>query len=106
MNLASAIATLNTLSPENLSELEAHVQYRVNRRVRNLRLTVRDGGLVVHGSTHTYYAKQLAQHAIMEAADLPLMANEIEVLHRGRAASVGPRTDVFTPRRHKSETRS
>ncbi len=37
-------------------------------------------GLVLEGHTHTYYAKQLAQHAVMEAVDLPIHANEIVVV--------------------------
>jgi len=33
----------------------------------------------LRGRAKTYYAKQLAQHAVMEATDLPVLANEIEV---------------------------
>jgi hypothetical protein len=40
---------------------------------------VRDGGLVLRGRAHTYYAKQLAQHAVMDNHPLPILANEIEV---------------------------
>ena len=29
--------------------------------------------------TNTYYAKQLAQHAVMEMTEVPILANEIEV---------------------------
>jgi len=36
-------------------------------------------GLVLRGRAQTYYAKQLAQHAVVEAAGLPILANEIEV---------------------------
>ena len=50
-----------------------------NRRVRDLRLVVRGNSLILHGRTHTYYAKQLAQHAVMQATRLPIQANEIEV---------------------------
>jgi hypothetical protein len=39
---------------------------------------VRDD-LVLQGQAHTYYAKQLAQHALLEATRLPIRANEIEV---------------------------
>jgi hypothetical protein len=35
--------------------------------------------LVLCGHAHTYYAKQLAQHAVMEASSLPIRANEIDV---------------------------
>jgi hypothetical protein len=41
---------------------------------------VRGCGLVLTGQASTYYAKQLAQHAVMEATALPILANEIDVL--------------------------
>ena len=59
------------------TELEAHIQCRLSGQVRNLRLV--DGGLVLHGHARTYYAKQLAQEALMSATMLPILANEIEV---------------------------
>jgi hypothetical protein len=34
---------------------------------------------VLRGVTRTYYAKQLAQHAVMQLTDLPIHANEIDV---------------------------
>jgi hypothetical protein len=47
--------------------------------VRDLQVLGRDNGLVLKGHSRTYYAKQLAQHAVMEATQLPILANEIEV---------------------------
>ena len=35
------------------------------------------------GRARSYYAKQLAQHAVFEASRLPLLANAIEVEHAG-----------------------
>ena len=56
------------------------MQCRVGRQIRDFRLLRRDNGLVLQGHAHTYYAKQLAQHAVMEVLDgLPIVANEIEV---------------------------
>ena len=43
---------------------------------RNLRLVVRDSGIVLQGCVRTYHAKQLAQQAVMEAGGLPILANE------------------------------
>ena len=64
----------------SLSErLEALVQRRLGTRVRDLRVEVRHGGIVLHGRTATYHAKQLAQHAAMELSGLPILANDIEV---------------------------
>jgi hypothetical protein len=47
--------------------------------VRHLRLAARGGGLVLTGHARTYHAKQLAQHAVMEATALPIVANDIDV---------------------------
>lgn len=62
-----------------VTRLEAHVQSRVCGQIRDLRVLVQDNGVVLQGRAHTYYAKQLAQHAVMEATQLPVLANEIEV---------------------------
>jgi hypothetical protein len=59
--------------------LESLVQRRLGARVRKLRVIVRDDGVILQGLASTYYAKQLAQHAAMDLADLPIVANEIEV---------------------------
>ena len=62
-----------------IMELETHVQSRLGRRIREFRLQVDARGLVLRGQSPTYYVKQLAQHAIMEASEMPIFANEIEV---------------------------
>jgi hypothetical protein len=62
-----------------LERLEIHVQSRLNGRVRQFRLVARECGLILKGHAGTYYAKQLAQHAVMEATALPILASEIEV---------------------------
>jgi hypothetical protein len=61
----------------DLDALEAHVQSRLQGRVRDLRLVFAEGGLLLLGHTHTYYAKQLAQHAVMQATNVRIKANEI-----------------------------
>jgi hypothetical protein len=63
-----------------LTGLEERIQRRLNSGMRDFRLFVRDCGLVLQGRSITYYAKQLAQHMVMQATDLPICANEIEVL--------------------------
>ncbi len=40
-------------------------------------LKVRGRGLTLRGETRTCYAKQLAQQAVMEFTDLPILANAI-----------------------------
>jgi hypothetical protein len=68
------------------AELEAPVSWRLDRRVRDFRLEVGDKGLILRGRAPTYYAKQLAQHAVMQTTRLSILANEIEV-------SLSPRWD-------------
>ena len=59
--------------------LELQLQRRLGSRVRDLRIVVRPGGIILQGRASTYHAKQLAQHAVMEIARLPILANDIEV---------------------------
>jgi hypothetical protein len=62
-----------------VAQLEAQVQQRLNGRACNVRLALRDNGLVLRGCARSYYAKQLAQEAVMKTTVLPILANEIEV---------------------------
>lgn len=62
-----------------LQQLELHVQSRLGGRVRDLRVLVRDGGVVLEGHAQTYHAKQLAQHAVMELLNARTLVNNIEV---------------------------
>ena len=64
---------------EQIARIEEHMRCRLSGRVHDLQLVIRDHGLVLRGHSHSYYAKQLAQHAVLEATDLPIRANEIEV---------------------------
>jgi hypothetical protein len=77
MNLA---VTEICVAPVELDELEAHLQCSLSGRVWNLRLLVEQDGLILHGRTRTYYAKQLAQQAVMKATPTPILANEIQVV--------------------------
>jgi hypothetical protein len=69
----------DTATHETLARIEAHVRCRLTGLLRDFQLVFRDQGLVLRGHVHTYYAKQLAQHAVMEASNLPICANEMEV---------------------------
>ena len=73
----------NALAPNVLTEeerLENMMLRRLGNRVRDLRVVVLPAGIILQGRSATYHAKQLAQHAAMELAELPIVANEIEVL--------------------------
>lgn len=72
-----ALAT-NILTEEE--RLESMLIRRLGNRVRDLRVILLPDGLILQGRSATYHAKQIAQHAAMELADLPILANEIQVL--------------------------
>ena len=60
--------------------LEALMQRRLGNRIRDLRVMRLPTGLIIQGRAATYHVKQLATHAAMEFADLPILANDIEVI--------------------------
>ncbi len=60
-------------------QLESLIERRIGNRIRDLRVVVRGTGLILQGRTATYHAKQLAQHAAMDLATVPILSNEIEV---------------------------
>ncbi len=64
---------------EEIAELEIHLQSQFGNRIRHLRLVRQQDGLVLCGMTNTYHNKQLAQHAVLEATTIPLLANNIEI---------------------------
>jgi hypothetical protein len=79
--ILSSSAALAAVPPPFAPEkhLELQVQRRLGSRIRDLRVIVRQDGVILQGRTATYHAKQLAQHAAMELARLPILANDIEV---------------------------
>jgi hypothetical protein len=74
----SSPVTAEPISPQE-QRLESLIQRRLGNRVRDLRVVIRPEGVILQGRTATYHAKQLTQHAAMELADLPILANRIEV---------------------------
>jgi hypothetical protein len=67
------------MSNEERVRVEQHVRSRLIGQVGDFELVVRGEGLVLRGRARSYYAKQLAQHAVMVVTSLPIWANEIEV---------------------------
>jgi hypothetical protein len=59
--------------------IERHVRSQLSGQIRDFRVIQHDNGLILCGWTRTYYAKQLAQHAVMHSTDVPILANEIQV---------------------------
>jgi hypothetical protein len=79
MNPQPDALTSDHPSATDLAVLEEHLRCRLAGRARDLQLVVTDQGLVLRGHAHTYYAKQLAQQAVLAATSTPIVANEIEV---------------------------
>jgi endonuclease/exonuclease/phosphatase family metal-dependent hydrolase len=65
---------------DEVAQVEADIQGRLRHYVRDFRMIVQDGGLVLYGHTRTYYGKQLVQHGVMARSQLPIRANNIDVL--------------------------
>lgn len=55
------------------------VQAELGGRVRDFEVLSSAEGLILRGRTNTYYAKQLAQHAVMRIGLARVVANEIDV---------------------------
>jgi hypothetical protein len=70
---------LESAGHRELDQLENHLKHQLGGRVRDLRVLLRPAGIVLQGRTETYHAKQLVQHAVMEATEVPISANDIEV---------------------------
>ena len=75
--MGTNVLATNVLSEEE--RLESMLLRRLGNRIRDLRVLLVPTGLILQGRTGTYHAKQIAQHVAMEVADLPILANDIEV---------------------------
>jgi hypothetical protein len=62
-----------------IDQLAASTAEKLRGRLSGFRLELHAGGVVLCGTAHSFYAKQLAQHAVMNGTDLPIVRNEIEV---------------------------
>jgi hypothetical protein len=79
-NATSMDDGVDTVRHDELERLETYLQSQFGGRVRNFRLMHSGDGIVLLGITRTYYAKQMAQHAVMQATPLPIASNQIEVI--------------------------
>ena len=72
-----------------IDRLAADTAEKLRGRLAGLRLELHGGGVILRGTAQSFYAKQLAQHAVMSGTDLPIVRNEIEVTcSAGRPAGV------------------
>ena len=79
MTLQSTAETIDAPTSENLDRIEDDIRRMFSQRVCDFHIQAIDDGLVLYGRTKTYHGKQLVQHAVMEATDMPLAANNIDV---------------------------
>jgi hypothetical protein len=63
-----------------LKDLEARVRRLLGSRIRDFQIIAALDGLILKGSSNSWYVKQLAQRAVMEAVRVRILANEIVVL--------------------------
>ena len=62
-----------------VARVERMVREKTSGLIRDLRVAVIPGEIVLTGRASTYYAKQLATHAALEAAEDLTLTNDIEV---------------------------
>lgn len=60
-------------------DIEVHLERRLGRRVRGLRVDVLADRIVLHGQVATYYVKQLAQHCVWDLLPEAQVVNAIVV---------------------------
>ena len=66
------------------SELAADIRSRHRSLLRELRIDVVEGGVILHGHAYSFYGKQIAQHEVLRRTGLVLLANRIAVAARPR----------------------
>jgi uncharacterized RmlC-like cupin family protein len=64
---------------ELVDRVERLVAQRTGGMIRHLRVECDDSVMVLSGRANTYYAKQLASHAALEACGEVPLTNDIEV---------------------------
>jgi hypothetical protein len=64
---------------DELDRLAADTADKLRGRVVGLRIELCGAGVVLRGTARSYYAKQLALHAVMNGMQRPIVRNEIEV---------------------------
>ena len=68
------------VSPRETADMvERFVRLRTGGTIRSLHVEVHDGEVLLSGRTSTYYSKQLATHAALDAANELTLTNDIEV---------------------------
>lgn len=76
--MTTAIACLSEQARE-LVRLAAEIQTRHRSHLREFRIEVVEGGIILFGRSVTFYGKQIAFHEVCEGCECPVLANQIEV---------------------------
>jgi|SaaInlStandDraft_1057018.scaffolds.fasta_scaffold20941_3 hypothetical protein len=71
--------TVTMLALGRLPDLERRINSKTLGRIRQLEVESTGDSVVIHGTTTTYYAKQLATQIILEELGKYTLENEIEV---------------------------
>jgi hypothetical protein len=79
MTTARLESCTSPISAEHIAQMEAQIRSRLGGLVRDVRVALREEGLVLQGRSRTHHARQIAQQVVMEATELPILANEIRV---------------------------
>jgi len=80
----------DTNPDDKLQRALALLRQRLGGRLWKLHVEFQGERVVLRGHALSYYAKQLAQHTIMEELGLPVLANMIEVQKQPPAQGLDP----------------
>lgn len=79
MSLSFTTDLLEVPCLEDLEQIQQEIRRNLSLRVNNLRIRATNEGLILEGRTKSYYGKQMVQHAVMDATEFPILANNIVV---------------------------
>ncbi len=87
MNGSISEELVDMARPADIEDLEALLRERLRGRVHGIQVLPRGDGIVLCGESDSFYGKQLAQHVAMATSNLPIVANDIEVVWQWRSCS-------------------
>jgi hypothetical protein len=70
---------VHKVTARGAKEVERSVRRHLAGQIIGFRLEVGNNGWILRGRVASFHAKQLAQHFVMKASSLPILANDIEV---------------------------
>lgn len=69
----------SSITSSEVATATEHLASHLRGRLRDASVSIQPDGIVIRGTTNSYYVKQLALHAVMKHVSLPIAANEIKV---------------------------